>query len=388
MNKSTITKQNIDSILKSALENVGYNLRQEQQTISRTASIGTVGTAETQLSARHLLITNETMNVLMFPDTLGAVLSFIPSGKLLPLIWTSKLFRVMINASNRIFLRCTISNLLNLSSGTQALVSSNPNANNEQSLEPRSLDIKLIEVSTARDVQNIINFINNPLNEPFLNRIESISLGDISGMNIVQVQELLNLLTEQAGKFPKLTSISFGHILADFELPKLPAHLTSLSFKNICGGLILSELPAGLAYLSVGFMWGNLKLDGLPANLTSLSFSSVNTNFSIPKFPANLVCLYLGDIVGPLTLSEFSDNLLFLGIGDVLGPLTINKIPDSLISLSFADIYDDARIILAEPSENLTYFSYGTVNESPQTEQMLQDFRAKIEKKVSEKEIV
>ncbi len=160
------------------------------------------------------------------------------------------------------------------------------------SCSKRNTNIKLTNIQTVEDIQNLINFIDNPSNELLLKRIEAISFGTIAATNEKSILVLLNYLTEKADALPMLSSLSFDSIYGpSFELPSLPISITFLSFQALYGKVTFLDLPA---------------------NLISLSFEYIDelTFTDLLSFPTTLRSLHLGIITRyPFRLPQLPDSL-------------------------------------------------------------------------------
>lgn len=202
----------------SPLSKEAVNPSTDTTNVSRTDEESST-TSGTPLTERTLSKTTtstqaqeDLATVLTFRDTLGIILKSVP--KLLPIITTSRLFRSVINASNRIFLTLKPSNLPALPP-TLTPPSSSPNVNDEEPFTPQGpLNIKLIEVNTPQEIEDLIDFIKDPSNEPFVARIESITCLD-TAENANKMQELFALLS--ANKLPKLSSL----VLTSADIDKI-----------------------------------------------------------------------------------------------------------------------------------------------------------------------
>ncbi len=334
-------------------------------TVPRSSLTSTSASAEESTSLTEHGVSSEE-SVLTLSDTLGVILGFVPSNHLLSLREVTKLFRDIINISGRISLQCPIDKLDDLSkklSAARAL-----EAKMEQPLASQGLlNISLTNIKTAKDAQTLTNFLKDPSNKPFLERIGAISFDDINNSNAKQIQELLNFITENADQFPQLTTLSFKDIRSNrpFTFPKLPDNLVSLSFGNILGDITFPEFPKNLTSLSFGNIRKNLTLLEFPKNLVSLSFGFIGVPTELPEFPENLTSLSCRSVISDFTLPTLrSTNLISLSLGHVYQgeqPFILPEFPETLTSLSFRNISGNLIFPTSLPN-SLEEFSIGSVN--------------------------
>ncbi len=288
---------------------------------NNTSPIFHSSTSEASLTTRELSISYP------IPEEIWSlIINYIPSYCLLNARLISKLYRDLIEQSNLLKIHCTLSQLCSL------------NKQDTENINPR-LRIKLNEVKNVKD---LTNFVKNPFNKNFLDRLETITLETN--------QPLIELFSQC--KLPLLTSLSF---------PKI---------SGLCPQLDFSNLSTTLTSISFGYIQGFFKITNFPVNLINLSFKSVrgsdNGYLTIPEFPSNLKSLSFETIDNTTLyyLQTLPDNLTNLSLGNAeLFQFPTKKLPNNLSSLSFGQVrFSNQCLTNIQSLPSLTSLSFDCIS--------------------------
>lgn len=170
-----------------------------------------------------------------------------------------------------------------------------------QFLQSHNLKIK-IQILPDQNIQDLYNFLTNPINQPLLNSIEVLQFHDVNSQNVLTTQTILNLLSSKEIKLPNLISISFRDIWADLNILNLHGILF-FHCNDIYADLSLSNLTALLS-LSSGSIFKKFCLSNLP-NLQSLNFKDFqkHSSLSLLQLP-NLKYLSFSKVFNPNILKD------------------------------------------------------------------------------------
>lgn len=286
------------------------------------------------------------------PGTLNKILSFLPEDQWLETSLTSRLFRSVAHTimDDSFVIRCPISDFLTLSSDG-------------------SLKIHLSYLESEEDIEKLINFLKDPINETVLARLESIAFGAILGSNKNKVQELLGFLCEKSEKLPKLENLILSRSL---KLKDIPASVTSITLDN--------------AYSS------NDMFQSFPPKVTSLTLCEFPDNLGdyIDLRSTKLTSLNIGNILyrGRLTL-ELPDSLItfYIYLIDRLANLSLEKFPPNLVSIFFGYIRDqrDYYLNLPELPSSVTSFSYERIMSNPYVEERFKELKKQVDERNEKK---
>ncbi len=343
-----------------------------------------VTTSQSQLNARSVDISQNTSDELIsFPvkvfalkDIMNLILACTPfsQSEKLKMKCVSKLFKSVIGSilDTCFYIRCATPDFLDLYS---KLPLNTNDAKASELQDPLAISLET-HPKSVQELENLINFIKDPINEPVVSRLEQICLGSIRKSNKNKMGELLDLLNEKKDKLSKLKTIVFDIIYENFQLKDLPSTVTTIVINGIFGEIdILKSLPSCVTKVILGARALEEKILKLSTSVKSLILKTISENdgFGLDlteteveslvvdricqrgilqlKLPVSLISFSVDRIDGAAQFSivgEFPEKLESLFFGPITGLVAIfafPKFPDSLTSFSYEEIKGNPILI-------------------------------------------
>lgn len=352
--------------------------RSSARRVDREPSLDVV---EVGLNKRELSVVEYAYNPLLAFDLCKEILSYLNYKQLISLRIFSQLFRCVIDISNRIQLSLSIDNLLLLSINRLPCSVSGGGGDSEVSnIEKGRLNIRLKVMGSPKfEIENMISFVENPLNESTLKHIESLTFLNWGQFDrIGNVVKLLNLFTKYGSKLSSLSFLYFSDIFypeAILEIPTLPSSIRSIHFDTLYfKKLIVSTLPDKLSSLIFrGIDMERLsfgQMQSFPRELSSLLFSGRHSSFQTPALPEKLETFGIGDVIDRdfrFPVLPKSVRTLQLDSLDLIEKYGIKTFPENIKSLKILYnrdfLEDEVTVTALDIPSTLEDFYFGGISE-------------------------